>query len=120
MNPSRPHESVDLLPPEGLPERTSILSACDLPGDAGGRLYPTITPVTSFRVVFDAGFGAEFALLPDRPYFSTVGSAPPIPPGAVSPVIPTPPRRKAPAFIAASPVQLREALKLSSLWKPGR
>jgi hypothetical protein len=54
-----------------LTERTSILSAYFLPGDAGGRLYPTITPVNSFRVVFDAYFGADYALLSDRTYFST-------------------------------------------------
>jgi hypothetical protein len=54
-----------------LAERTSILSAYFLPGDAGGLLYPTITPVNSFRVVFDAFFGADYPLLPDRTYFST-------------------------------------------------
>jgi len=52
-------------------ERFSIFSAYYLPGDASARLYETITPVNSFRVIFDAYFGTDLGLLPDRSYFST-------------------------------------------------
>ena len=51
-----------------LAEKFGILSAYHLPGvdaeDAG--LYPEITPVNSFRVVFNAYFGADLPLLRDR------------------------------------------------------
>jgi hypothetical protein len=33
-------------------------------------LYPTISPINSFRVVFNAHFGTEFPLLPDEAYTS--------------------------------------------------
>jgi hypothetical protein len=53
---------------EEIEEKFGILSAYHLPGvdpeEAG--LYPSITPVNSFRVVFDAYFGADLPLLPDR------------------------------------------------------
>jgi hypothetical protein len=52
---------------EELDEKFAILSAYHLPGvdpEAAG-LYPAITPVNSFRVVFDAYFGSELGLLPD-------------------------------------------------------
>jgi hypothetical protein len=52
-------------------ERTSILNAYYLPGDAKSMLYPSISPVNSFRVVLDAYFGAELPLLPDRTYFTS-------------------------------------------------
>ena len=52
---------------EEFEEKFGILSAYHLPGvdpvEAG--LYPDITPVNSFRVVFDAYFGADLGLLPD-------------------------------------------------------
>jgi Sulfatase len=58
-------------------ERFSILNAYYLPKqynrpgkNAAGMLYPSISPVNSFRVVFDAYFGAGLPLLPDRSFFS--------------------------------------------------
>ena len=51
-----------------LAEKFGILSAYHLPGvdptEAG--LYPEITPVNSFRVVFNAYFGTDLPLHPDR------------------------------------------------------
>jgi hypothetical protein len=41
-----------------LKERMSILNAYYLPGNFKVRLYPSITPVNSFRIVFDAYFNA--------------------------------------------------------------
>ncbi len=49
-----------------LVEKTGILNAYYLPGADRGALYPTISPVNSFRVVFNAYFGANLPLLPDR------------------------------------------------------
>jgi hypothetical protein len=49
--------------------RMTILNAYYLLGGSQG-LYPTITPVNSFRVIFNRFFGGQFDLLPDRSYFS--------------------------------------------------
>ena len=53
--------SVDVLR-----RRSGILNAYHLPGVDTHRLYPTITPVNTFRVVFNAYFGTDLPLLPDR------------------------------------------------------
>jgi hypothetical protein len=47
--------------------RGAILNAYFLPG-AAGRLYPSITPVNTFRLVLDQYFGAHYDLLPDLSY----------------------------------------------------
>jgi hypothetical protein len=44
------------------------LAAFYLPQASHADLYPTITPVNSFRVVFRMYFGADLATLPDRNY----------------------------------------------------
>jgi hypothetical protein len=44
------------------------LNAYYLPGKSHADLYPGITPVNSFRVVFRLYFGADLATLPDRNY----------------------------------------------------
>lgn len=53
---------------EEMEEKFGILNAYHLPGvdpeEAG--LYPSITPVNSFRVVLNAYFGTDLPLLPDR------------------------------------------------------
>jgi hypothetical protein len=49
--------------------RLSILNAYFLPEGVEG-LYPTITPVNTFRLILDHIFGADFGLLPDRSYYS--------------------------------------------------
>ncbi len=51
-------------------ERTSILNAYYLPGAGADLLYPSISPVNSFRVVLNVYFGADLPLLPDSTYFS--------------------------------------------------
>jgi hypothetical protein len=50
--------------------RMEILSAYYLPG-GGDTLYATITPVNSFRLIFNQYFGGQFELLPDISFFST-------------------------------------------------
>lgn len=52
-------------------ERTGILNAYYLPDGAADGLYPTISPVNSFRVVLNTYFGAHLDLLPDRTYFTS-------------------------------------------------
>jgi hypothetical protein len=50
-------------------KRLPILNAYYLPGkNVSELLYPTITPVNSFRVVFNSYFGGKFDLLPDEKY----------------------------------------------------
>lgn len=44
------------------------LSAYYLPGNSYHDLYPSITPVNSFRVIFDTYFGTDFGLLDDISY----------------------------------------------------
>ena len=51
--------------------RMQILNAYYLPAGGDKLLYDTISPVNSFRLVFKHYFGASFALLEDRPYFSS-------------------------------------------------
>jgi hypothetical protein len=61
-------------PPEELArERMAILNAYYLPGDGASWLYPSITPVNTFRLVFNTYFGTDLGLLEDRSYFSTYG-----------------------------------------------
>jgi hypothetical protein len=54
-----------------LRERVSILNAYHLPGGGIERLYDSITPVNSFRVVLNHYFDTELPLLADESYFST-------------------------------------------------
>jgi hypothetical protein len=51
-------------------EQTAILNAYFVPDVASGTLYPTISPVNSFRLLFDTAFGAELEMLSDRTYLS--------------------------------------------------
>lgn len=52
-------------------ERFGILNAYYFPDGDYSRLYPSISPVNSFRVVFNQFFDGEYALLPDQYYYST-------------------------------------------------
>lgn len=52
-------------------ERMAILNAYYFPDRRYDRLYPTISPVNSFRVVLSQYFGEPDALLPDRSYSAT-------------------------------------------------
>ena len=49
-----------------LQEKSGILNAFYLPGRTDAQLYPSISPVNSFRVVFNAYLGTRLELLPDR------------------------------------------------------
>ena len=50
--------------------RMAILNAYYLPGDGEKSLYPGISPVNTFRVVFNGYFTGSFSLLQDISYFS--------------------------------------------------
>jgi hypothetical protein len=54
-----------------LEERFSILNAYYFPGDPSHQLYESITPVNSFRILFDNYFGTKYELLDDRSFYST-------------------------------------------------
>lgn len=53
-----------------LRERFGILNAYYLPGLPEGMLYDEITPVNTFRIVFNQYFGTDLALLPDKHEFA--------------------------------------------------
>ena len=49
-------------------ERFRIINAYLLPDGGSDHIYPEITPVNTFRVIFNHYFGQKFELLPDRNY----------------------------------------------------
>lgn len=53
---------------ETLKERFFILNALFLPGVDKSELYPSITPVNTFRFIFKKYFGADLDLLLDKNY----------------------------------------------------
>ncbi|MCB0351948.1 MAG: sulfatase-like hydrolase/transferase [Bdellovibrionales bacterium] len=54
-----------------LPERFSIFNAYRLPASGRERLYNSISPVNSFRVVLNALFGTNIPLLPDKSFYAS-------------------------------------------------
>ena len=52
-------------------ERMSILNAYYLPNNGQKLLYDNITPVNTFRIIFNYYFGANLKLLIDESYYST-------------------------------------------------
>ena len=60
--------------PDNDPERFDILNAYYLPGIDEKVLYPTITPVNSFRVVFNQYFDAELPLIDDKSMNTDLGA----------------------------------------------
>ncbi|HPZ10083.1 MAG TPA: hypothetical protein PL110_18475, partial [Candidatus Eremiobacteraeota bacterium] len=54
-----------------LKERFSILNAYYFPNNNYKHLYDTITPVNSFRVIFNTYFNCQYKLLKDKNYYST-------------------------------------------------
>jgi len=50
--------------------RNLILNAYYFPDGGASNLYPTITPVNTFRLIFDYYFQTDFGLLDDRSYYS--------------------------------------------------
>jgi hypothetical protein len=55
----------------GLKERMRIFNAYYLPPDSNYFLYDSITPVNTFRLVFNLYFNTNYKLLEDKSYYST-------------------------------------------------
>ena len=53
-----------------MKDRFSILNAYYLGGQKSDILYPSISPVNTFRVVLNEFFGTHLEILPDKSYFS--------------------------------------------------
>jgi hypothetical protein len=51
-------------------KRLNILNAYYFPGGAASGLYESISPVNTFRVLFNQYFGGQIKLLKDTSYFS--------------------------------------------------
>ncbi len=54
-----------------MKERMSILNAYYLPDGGDKLLYDSITPVNTFRIIFNYYFGTDYEILEDKSYFST-------------------------------------------------
>jgi hypothetical protein len=68
---SRAYASLDRPEACFLKENLAILNAYYLPGGAGALVYPEITPVNTFRLIFKRYFGAEMNLLEDKSAWCT-------------------------------------------------
>jgi hypothetical protein len=53
-----------------LKERMSIINAMYFPDGNYSKLYSSVTPVNTFRLLFNQYFGTVFEPLPDKSYFS--------------------------------------------------
>jgi hypothetical protein len=58
-------------------DRFPILNAYYLPGEGRQKVYPSISPVNTFRIIFDTYFGGSYGLLPDES-FATESSTQPV------------------------------------------
>ncbi|OQX62502.1 MAG: hypothetical protein B6I38_03620 [Anaerolineaceae bacterium 4572_5.1] len=58
------------IPDLNMQERHAILNAYYFPNKETTPLYPTISPVNTFRILFNTYFGSEYELLPDKNYFN--------------------------------------------------
>ncbi len=63
-----PTESWEKATSDLLKEKFPILAAYYLPGVSKSALYPSITPVNSFRVILNLYFSTDLPLLPDKNY----------------------------------------------------
>jgi hypothetical protein len=67
-----PGSMLDVENPEhtNMTERLAILSAYLVPKDQRGLFYDSMTPVNTFRVLFNANLGTNLELLEDRSFFA--------------------------------------------------
>lgn len=68
--------TADSLSDTYLPERASNLNAYLVPASMKNDLYPTITPVNSFRLLFRDVFQTDIDLLADETYFNASDTRP--------------------------------------------
>jgi hypothetical protein len=66
----RSSDEPEILDGANLAEMMAILNAYLLPGIDPNMLYPGITPVNTFRLLFNGYLGTNFPLLGDRSYYS--------------------------------------------------
>jgi len=64
------YTSVDQLEKGNMKEQYAIFNAYYFPDRDYSLLYPTISPVNSFRVVLNTYFGGTYELLPDKNYIT--------------------------------------------------
>jgi hypothetical protein len=68
-----PNDYFLQTPPPGiLREKMGILNAYFLPDYNDEDLYESISPVNTFRLIFNRYFGTDFPLLDDQCYYSTL------------------------------------------------
>ena len=58
------------IPKLNMKERHAILNAYYFPDGKTDLLYPTISPVNTFRVVLNTYFNGKYEMLPDKNYFN--------------------------------------------------
>lgn len=68
--PSKYLDTSDPLK-SNVKERMAILNAYYFPESGSKGLYPSISPVNSFRVLFNNYFGTDYPLLEDKSYLSS-------------------------------------------------
>jgi hypothetical protein len=70
LTTSRTPPIIVMMGDHGLSDenRYQILNTYYLPDNGSEALYPSITPVNSFRLIFDTYFGGDYGLLPDYSY----------------------------------------------------
>lgn len=72
-----PNSNIYISRPEiYFPERMSIFSVYYFPDQNYDDLYEDITPVNTFRVIFNNYLGADYEILEDRSYFSKYDDSP--------------------------------------------
>ena len=59
-----------------IPERMSIFNVYYFPDQNYDALYKDITPVNTFRVIFNQYFGTDYEMLPDRSYYADLLNSP--------------------------------------------
>jgi hypothetical protein len=68
-NPNtKEHYDWTRAPQDVMLEKFRIFNSYYMPGLKDTGLYQNISPVNSFRLIFNKYFGADYALLPDRSY----------------------------------------------------
>ncbi len=68
---SRAYADLDRPEASNFRENLAILNAYHLPGLDQSLLYPAISPVNTFRLLFREYFGAELELLEDKSFWNT-------------------------------------------------
>jgi hypothetical protein len=62
--------------PYNIPERMSIFNAYYFPDQDYDLLYEDITPVNTFRVIFNDYFGTDYEILEDKSYYADFFNSP--------------------------------------------